>query len=153
MQAYLIRITAAAILASVLRKLAPQGIPGRGTRLGAGLLVILTALGPLGEVNILESAREIVSGSYVAGYWEDAFQETTNDLMEELIKENAEAYILDKAQAMGAEVQAEVETVVQNGCPIPWRVRLEGSVTLQQKEKLARMLRDDLGIPEERQMW
>lgn len=153
MQAYLIRITAAAILASVLRKLAPKGISGRGTRLGAGLLVIFAALSPLGEANLYAAAEKITAYSYQAGFSEDTFQENTNDLMEELIKENAEAYILDKAQAMGAEVQAEVETVVQDGCPIPWRVRLGGTVSREQQAELTRILREDLGIPEERQMW
>lgn len=153
MGGYLIRITAAAILASVLRKLAPQGAAGRGTRLGAGLLVILVALQPLGEQNLYEAARKIVEGSYQAGFTEDALQESTNALMEGLIKENTEAYILDKAQDMGVNIQVEVETVVQNGCPIPWRATLKGSVSPTQKETLTAILQDELGIPEERQGW
>ena len=41
MKAYLIEITAAAILAALIRKLAPKSGAGRGARLGAGLLVLL----------------------------------------------------------------------------------------------------------------
>ena len=47
MKAYLIEITAAAILAALIRKLAPKSGAGRGARLGAGLLVLLCLLQPL----------------------------------------------------------------------------------------------------------
>ena len=49
MKAYLIEITAAAILAALIRKLAPKSGAGRGARLGAGLLVLLCLLQPLGR--------------------------------------------------------------------------------------------------------
>lgn len=153
MRAYLIRLVAAAILAAVLRRLAPENGSGRGTRLGAGLLVMITALSPLGSLNLVTAAEHLGQWGYVGGFTEESFQETANGLLEELIKDSAETYILDKAQTLGMELEAEVETVVQNGCPIPWRVRLRGDVPLEARMELTKMLREDLGIPEERQMW
>lgn len=153
MKAYLIRLTAAAILGAVLRKMAPEGRAGRATRLGAGLLILLTALGPLGSMNPARAAESLAEQGYVGGYSELAVQDTANELLQELIITSVETYILDKAHALGGEVTAEVETVVQNGCPIPWRVTIRGQVPEQAREQLVGLLRDELGIPEERQIW
>lgn len=153
MKAYLIRLTAAAILGAVLRKMAPEGGAGRATRLGSGLLVILTALGPLGNMDPAGAAAHLAERGFVGGYTDQSVQQISNELLEELILDSVEAYILDKAQELGAEVTAEVEMVVQNGCPIPWRVRIQGQVPEQTRERLKQLIQDELGIPEERQIW
>lgn len=52
MKTYLLRLTAAAILAALIRKLAPKSGAGRGARLGAGLLVLVCLVSPLGKLNL-----------------------------------------------------------------------------------------------------
>lgn len=153
MKAYLIRLTGAAILGALLRKIAPEGGAGRGTRLGAGLLILLTALGPVGNVDLVSAAENLAQGGYVGGFSTESIQETSNQLLEELIIQSAQAYILDKAQALGVTVEAEVRTVRQNGYPIPWSVRLKGEASATEREKLCDMIANDLGIPAERQEW
>lgn len=153
MKGYLIRLTGVAILAAVLRKIAPEGSGGKVTRLGAGLLILLTALGPLGSVDLMAGARQLVENSYVGGYIQDDLQETTNDLMEELIKESTRTYILDKAQELGLVLSVEVETVVQNGYPVPWRASLRGTYAQTERETMERLMEEELGIPRQRQNW
>ena len=146
---YLICLTSAAILASVIRRMAPQGGPGRAARLGAGLLILLTALGPLARIDPLSAAEGLAKAGYSDLLTTDSFQLETNRLLSDLISQEAEAYILDKAE--GLEVQ--VETAILDTYPVPWRVTIRGSLTKSRQEELSRMISEDLGIPEERQEW
>ena len=84
------------------------------------------------------------------------------------ICERLEAYILDKAADLHANLRVEV-TVGEDNLPalgadvsarftldeqdLPRTVTLTGSCTPAQKQALARVLAEDLGIPEERQIW
>ena len=153
MKAYLIRLTAAAILAAVVRRIAPDSGAGKASRLGAGLLILITALGPLGEMDLVEAARNLTISGYADALTTQTVDKASNDLLEQLIIESAETYILDKAQALGVEITPEVETRLQGSYPVPWRVRLTGDCTTAQKNSLIKIISEDLGIPEERQEW
>ncbi len=150
-RAYLIRLTAAAILASLIRGLAPKGGAGRAVRLGAGLLILLTALSPLARADLNGAAERLVRESYGDPLASTDFSRETNELLAGLISDQAAAYILDKADGLPLEVR--VETAVEDRYPIPWRVVVRGSLTPEQKEKLSRIISEDLGVPEERQEW
>ena len=66
------------------------------------------------------------------------------------IAERTEAYISDKAAALGGTVRARVETRTgADGVPLPWSAELEGDYT----EELAQWMETELGIPRERQDW
>ena len=152
-RAYLIRLTAAAILGAIVRRLAPAGGAGRAARLGAGLLVLLTAFSPLASVNTASAAQDLVRHGYADPLTTVEFSKNVNDLLSELITERAEAYILDKAQELGMVVTAEVTVMVEDTYPVPYAVKLSGSPTAAQQAKLKEVIAADLKIPEERQEW
>lgn len=153
MKAYLLRLTAAALLAAVVRRAAPAGGAGTAARLGAGLLVLLTALGPMGEVSLMDAARSVAVWSYGDALTTQTVDRAANSLMDGLISETAEAYILDKARMMGVEMTAQVTTALQTGYPVPWRVSCVGDYSEAQKRELSRYISRELGIPEQRQEW
>lgn len=153
MKAYLIRLTAAAILAAVVRRMAPDSGAGKASRLGAGLLVVITALGPLGEMDLVAAAENLMVSGYSDVLTSQPVDRASNSLLTELIIESTETYILDKAQALGAEVTAQVETKLEDRYPVPWSVKLTGNVTQEQKAQLQRIIAEELGIPEDRQEW
>jgi stage III sporulation protein AF len=148
LKAYLLRLTAAAILAAVLRRLAPDGGAGRGTRLGAGLLVLLTALGPLGQLDLLTASQALYTWGSADLLTAETLDQEKNQLLSALISQSAETYILDKAQELGLEVTVQVETQIQDGVPVPWRVTVRGD-----KGDLGDWITQKLGIPQERQEW
>lgn len=152
-EGYLIRLTAAAILAAVVRKLAPAGAAGKAAKLGAGLLVLLTAFGPVAEIDMVAAAENIARQGFYDPLSTGELESTANTLLSGLISQEAEAYILDKAQALGLEVTVTVETKVEGRYPVPWRVTLRGSPTQGQKAALTGAIGEELGIPEERQEW
>ena len=153
MKAYLIEITAAAILAALIRKLAPKSGAGRGARLGAGLLVLLCLLQPLGRFYRDGTALFSRDWGQVDPMASDEVSREANRLMESLITQQAEAYILDKARAVGLEAEVTVKVHLEDRYPVPWAVTIRGSPTGQQKSALETEIQDALGIPPERQEW
>lgn len=121
--------------------------------MGAGLLILLAAMEPLGKIDLMTAASSIGRYSYGDVLTTTPVDKAANTLMEQLITDTARTYILDKAQAVGASVEAEVTTDNRSGYPVPWGVRLSGSRTPEQQELLSRWLWEVLGIPEERQEW
>ena len=153
MKGYLVGLTAAAILAALIRRLAPKGIGGQGARLGAGLLVLTAMLSPLGNLDLTAGAVEAAKRSYTGVMEADDLELETNRRMEALITDAAEAYILDKAQAMDLPLEAEVTLRLQDRYPVPWSVVLRGAPTEAQRQNLEQTISQDLGIPPERQEW
>ena len=92
MKEYLVGLTAAAILAALIRRVAPKGAEGRGARLGAGLLVLICMLGPLGKLNVAAGAKQMARWSYTPVMEADEVARESNRLMESLISEAAETY-------------------------------------------------------------
>lgn len=150
---YLIRLTAAAIIAALIRRIAPAGGAGRAARLGAGLLVLLTAFGPLAQVDTVSAAENLAKNAFSDPLTTEDFSVETNNLLSDLISQEAETYILDKAQDVGLSLTVEVETRVVDTYPVPWSVTIRGSPTQQQQAELSQIIDQDLGIPEERQEW
>ena len=150
---YLIRLTAAAILGAMLRRLAPSGGAGRAVRLGAGLLVLVTAFAPIASLDPVAATQDFVRHGYADPLTTESFGKTVNELMSTLITEQAEAYILDKAQELGLTLTAEVTARVEDTYPVPDSVKLSGSPTAAQKAALTEIIAAELKIPEERQEW
>lgn len=153
MKTYLLRLTAAAILAALIRKLAPKSGAGRGARLGAGLLVLVCLVSPLGELNLAAAAQELAQNGFTQWEKADAVNQQANEMLEELISDAARSYILDKAQAMGITLEAEVKLRLQNRYPVPWSVTIRSNAAQAQRETLTEAIARDLGIPAERQEW
>jgi hypothetical protein len=153
MKAYLLRVTAAAILAAVLGRMSGKNAAGRATRLGAGLLVLLTALGPLGSADTVSAAKQLAKWGASDPLTTQNFEMETNQLLSDLISQQAEAYILDKAQELGMQLTVQVTTQVSDTYPVPWQVRLTGQWDQAGREALTQMISQELGVPEERQEW
>ena len=68
------------------------------------------------------------------------------------IKQQTEAYILDKAASIKADISVEV-TLSDGNPPVPCSVVLDGQVSPFAKSKLTKLISDDLGISKENQIW
>jgi hypothetical protein len=72
--------------------------------------------------------------------------------MAKLIKQETEAYILDKAQSLGCALEADV-TVGEGLYPVPESVLICGSISNQNRKLLEDILVKELGISKENQQW
>lgn len=69
-----------------------------------------------------------------------------------LIKESVTAYILDKASTLNANIRVEV-FLSESPPQIPESVVIYGDVSPYTKTVLKSMIADELGIPEDAQIW
>lgn len=148
---YFTAVVAVCMLAVIVSGLAKKGNIQKVVRLVVGLLIVLVVLKPLGAVNL---------DALSMGFLELTGQEL--DLQEpeaayrtalcEHIKESTERYIEDRANALGAYVQAEV-TLSEDEYPVPIAVQIVGSLNTEQARSLYVYVTENLGITEENQEW
>ena len=72
--------------------------------------------------------------------------------LQQIITEETEAYIRDKATSLGVELYVCV-TLSTNNPPTPNAVTLDGQVSPYAKSKLSDIIARDIGIPEDQQIW
>lgn len=75
-----------------------------------------------------------------------------NRLQGELLRQNCERYVMTRAEALGLRVRA-VEITLDRESALPYAVKLEVSGGGEEMEILCQLIRDELGIPIERQAW
>ena len=143
-------VVAAAVLVSAAERLTPKGtIRGIASFIG-GLVLLLVLLRPVTELRPgrIELERRTYQAA-VARQTEEFRRENSEALARGIARE-AEAYISDKAAALGREVHPAVITAAGvDGLPVPWRAELDCGPS----PELAEILEQELGIPKERQVF
>lgn len=150
---YLITISAAALICGTI-----TSFFGKKTsysvviKLLTGIFMTITVISPIIRVKIadfsdymdaiLSDGKEIVTEG----------QQAAEEQYREVIIQQTEAYILDKATSLGAELEAEV-TLSESSPPIPVSVKIKGAVSPHAKQVLQNYLSSQLGISKEHQLW
>lgn len=150
---YLLSVTIAAIICSLITSLVGnKGAFSAVVRTLCGIFLALTALSPLIDLKLddissyfrefgLEADSAAAAGSVMA-----------DEASAAIIKSELEAYILDKASALGVSISVDVK-LDNTGTPLPVSATLSGSVSPYAKKQLQEVIANELGIPEERQIW
>lgn len=149
---YLVTVTAAALVSAIAVKLISKGLPGAVVKLLCGVFVMLSVVSPLLSLRLdtLSQLRLSVAGEASAAAAQG--EQDTLDAVGAVISERVAAYILDKAEALGAELTVTV-TVSDTLWPVPESVCLAGSIAPYAKSVLSRYIADELGIDTEDQLW
>ena len=150
MTGYTLSVTCAAALAAILRAIAGEGTMGKLTKLISGLFLAVTVLSPLVKIEIPDPARWLEDYMEEGEAAAQAGEAMAKEYSEGIISAELEAYILDKAAALGCELSAEVR--VDDG-GLPERVILSGEISTADRAALSRMLVRELGIGEEAVIW
>ena len=152
-QGYLFAAVAAALAVSMLRTVPQNRSVRRIADLLGGIIVLLVLLRPLIRLRVGDL------GDYLARFRPDeamidsAVQAGQSESAR-LISEQTAAYILDKAQDLGARLEVQVELAeLSEHYHYPCAVTLRGGWSAEQKRALADYISQTLGIPEERQIW
>ena len=152
-RSYLLSVTTAAIICGIIMGIfGKKGTIGVVVKLLCGMFLAVTVISPVLELNLNELDLYLSDLQTVS---DSAVQTGVHSARESLclgIKEQTEAYILDKA--LGWNTDLEVEIVLSDeALPIPIEVRLYGDVSPYTRNFLTRMIESDLGIPREAQIW
>lgn len=150
---YFLSLTAAAVLCGIINGMMPgNGAAQKLIKLLSGLLLTLTALQPVSRLDLPQFLKEwnfeLSQGEYAA---EDG-EIIARDAMAKIIKDNCEAYILDKAAELGLSITVQM-SLNRDDIPKPVSVEIIGTVSPYGKLKLQQIIANDLGIPKEAQTW
>ena len=147
---YVLSLTATALLGGILLSVVPGEAAGKILRLVCGILLTVTALEPLSHLHLPDP--DVLTGEYrqqaeaaVATGQEMALREAHEGIQNAL-----EAYILDKATELDADIDPQF-ILEDTGMPVS--VRLEGKISPEKRQQLQSMITNDLGIPGEAQKW
>lgn len=150
---YLMQVTAAGIVSGIVsRLLGSKGMIGSVIKLITGIFMMLTVVAPLVNVRLdpwmdaLDNFKN--DGQYAASEGENQAKKA----MAEIITERTQAYILDKAESLGADIAVEV-TVSDAMPPVPCGAQISGKVSPYAKRVLSEYMRSELGISTEAQTW
>ena len=147
---YVISVVAAAMLCGIVVRLFPNGSGKQVGKLICGLFLAYTVLSPISRVDFSKlpdfSLRCMDDAEDAAAMGENL----ARDSMADIIKEETEAYILDKAEAYQAQITADV-SLTPDG--LPESVTYTGAPSDEIRQLLENMVTEDLGIPKENQRW
>lgn len=147
---YIISVVAAALICGIITGLFPKGAAREVMKLVCGLFLAYTVLRPMAgaELGNLEDLPFSFSsqGEAAAALGTQMAEES----MAQFIKEETQAYILDKASKLGLTLEADVTLDEEN---IPVAVTLRGQVSPYDRSRLERMLTQDLAIAKENLQW
>lgn len=150
---YILSVICVAVICALVQHIVPgSGSVQAVTKLVMGILLSIAVLRPFVQLENLnfhtilptiaeDSQMAIQEGEQAALY-----------AMSGSIKEKLESYILNKANALGMEVQVEITTANEIP-PVPESATISGSVSPYSKRQLAEYMRAELGIAEENQIW
>lgn len=150
LKSYVLSLVTAALVSGILLEGVGEGHNGKVMKRLCGLFLLLTALGPLGRLDLPDL------GDF-QGVWREEAQRFVDQgeayaqvERNRGIEEQLSAYVLDKAAAL--DFPAKVRLMLSEE-GLPERVTLEASPTPAQKEAMEAFLKTELGIPEEAVGW
>lgn len=150
---YILAISAAAILCGLVTAMMPKGRMHGILKMVCGVFLAILVLEPLTRIDMNRIFSSIANQLRPNGETATAFgEEISRDSMSEYIKREAQAYILDKAYALGIEAEVEV-SVAKEDLPVPVGAVIRGNIPEPVKRNLEIEIQENLGIAKENLQW
>lgn len=147
---YMLMVISAAIVAGVLLRISGQGTMGALVKLLCGLFMALTMISPVLKLE-LPDVEGWFADYHAQGHAAAAAgADMAKDSVHTIIKDRAQAYILDKAALYDASLDVQV-TLDDAGIPVGVTVR--GMISPDAKAALIKIIETDLSIGKEDQRW
>ena len=143
---YVISVVAATMLCGIVVRLFPNGSGKQMGKLICGLFLAYTVLSPISRVDFSKLPDFSLRCMDAAAMGENL----ARDSMADIIKEETEAYILDKAADLHANLRVEVAVGEDN---LPAAVTISGEASPYARRQIQAMIANDLGISKENQKW
>lgn len=146
---YAVTVSAASILCGIIIAMSTDTRQKEILRLLCGIFLTMTVLSPFVKTtipNIFEFPEEYLEQGRA---FASSGEKDAAEAMSAFIKEETEAYILDKADALGVVLSAEVS--MSDG--IPCGAVLYGEASTYQKQQIINIVTEALGISKENLQW
>lgn len=149
----IISIVAVAVFSAILLRLVNGKSPSyKLIKLMCGILMILTVVSPWTRLSPETYMGYLDAVEADALYIREGGEFYMHEQLGRGIKEKTEAYILDKAALLGADIHVSV-TCDSSEIPKPISVEIKGNISPYAKGRLQQVLQNDIGIPEDKQTW
>ena len=150
---YLMSLITAAIIVGIITSITKSNKSGTSViRLISGIFLSLVMLSPILKIEILDFVdfhNDLsMDASKAVHDGENMFQNE----MQIIIKENLEAYILDKASALQLDVDVDV-FLTDDMPPAPDSIMISGNISPYNKQVFQAFLEDQIGLSKEQQIW
>lgn len=146
---FILRIVGTSVLCSIVTGLMPKNKQPiikviSGIILGITVLIPITGIRLSDSLALKESIKEEASEIVL-----DGITQADNE-RNRIIKASLEAYILEKTEQMGANIQINIELSEDS---IPESIELSGNTSPYIKERIRNMIEKEIGIQKEKQHW
>lgn len=148
---YIISVTAAAILCGIIKGMSEKTSCGKIVKLICGLFLGFTVIKPITQIDLAQLTEVSVPFADEAVQAAALGENLSQEAMADIIKQESETYILDKATALN--VSLEVSVTVEGDPPVPVAALCSGEVSPYAKQQLEKILWEDLGISKEHLEW
>lgn len=149
-RAWLTSVVVVSLLLAVAQTLIPEGSIRKIAGFTGGLVLLVALMQPLLGADL--GGLRLNFGDYADAVQDRQaeLEDTEKEQLATLIAQRTEAYISDKAAELGLDVRVQVRTEPSgDGTPIPAAAELFGPWS----QPLATLMEQELGIPQERQVW
>lgn len=150
---YLLRLTAGAFFSSLLLAVLPKGGARKVAALVCSLVMLLLALTPAAQLDYDALAAAISRLELEKEEVRTGIEVQNQELVARIISGRVEAYILEKAAALGLDVTVTVEMQTRVSTPYPCGVTICGEANPAQRERLQTYIEETFAVPKQRQTW
>jgi len=153
-RSWILTVTVSAMLIALAEGLMPQGTVKRVAKLTGGLVLMLGILQPLVQMDYDELFIVANGLGEIAVESQEEQEMRNSEAMKTIIEKELSAYALDKAQTLGLGCTVSITCQLgENNVPYPDRAVIGGLSGEAQKQTMMRLLREELGIPDARQIY
>jgi len=149
---YLISVVAVCMIPVLAGVLIQKSALQKIVRLLGGVLILLVAIRPLLSLDT-DKITSYLEEFHTTYRFDTGRIKTSQDaLLRQRVKQTAETFIENEAKEIGGTVQAEI-TLSEDEYPVPFAVRLTGTLTPEQVRTVSAYIENTLNIPPGRQEW
>lgn len=145
-----VSVTAGAIVCAIILSLFPESSMKSLIRVICGIFVMVTVLCPMVSVSLPNLGN--IAENYIQEGKEQSLRGKKMAIQEQekRIREELEAYILDKAALPPDQIEVRIQLDTNM---IPSAVRICANMEGEERQKLEAVIADELGIAKENQQW
>lgn len=152
MQDYVLRLICAALAGGILLSLLQGAAAQKAVKLLWGIFMACCILSPIADVDLGKIFSETFLDTNGGAAFSELGMNIAREEMEQRIKQECEAYILDKAAAYTDTLSVEV-TLSPDDPPVPRSAVLTGRASPYGRSQIEEILHTELGIPKENVEW
>lgn len=149
---YAVSVVSAAFITGIVLSLFQNSKAEPLVKLVCGVFMAVTVLLPITRFDFSQISQWDRLSSQDAQEAVSLGENISADAMRRIIKEETEAYILDKAADLRAPVSVKV-VVSTDTIPVPVSVSISGNISPYVRGRLSSIIEEDLGIAKEDQLW